>query len=46
MPRPLRTLSLSNTVAINVLQRIQDTFATAMGVAAVTVDQVGKPITR
>ena len=41
-----KSLSLQSAVDITVLQRIQDTFATAMGVAAVTVDQTGKPITR
>lgn len=30
----------------NILQRIQDTFAKAMGVAAVTVDQHGAPVTK
>lgn len=47
-PTPLKTnsFSLSDTVDISVLQRIQDTFAKAMGVAAVTVDRLGKPITR
>ena len=47
-PVPLkgRALSLRDTVDIAVLQRIQDTFATAMGFAAVTVDRSGQPVTR
>ena len=39
-------LSLKDAVDISVLQRIQDTFAKAMGFAAVTVDKAGTPITR
>ena len=39
-------LTIADVVDLNVLQRIQDTFAQAMGVAAVTVDREGKPITR
>jgi two-component system, LytTR family, sensor kinase len=46
MPAQRKSLSLRSAVDVDVLQRIQDTFATAMGVAAVTVDQTGKPITR
>lgn len=38
-------LSIEDVVDISFLQRIQDKFATAMGVAAVTVDRNGKPIT-
>jgi two-component system, LytTR family, sensor kinase len=47
-PVPLRgrALSLRDTVDIAVLQRIQDTFAKAMGFAAVTVDRSGQPVTR
>jgi two-component system, LytTR family, sensor kinase len=47
-PVPLkgRVLSLRDTVDIAVLQRIQDTFAKAMGFAAVTVDRSGEPVTR
>jgi ligand-binding sensor protein len=37
--------NIKNFVDINILQRIQDTFAKAMGVAAVTVDRSGTPIT-
>ena len=39
-------LDIRNLGDVNVLQRIQDTFAKAMGVAAVTVDRNGTPITR
>lgn len=39
-------LSIEDVVDISILQRFQDTFAKAMGVAAVTVDRYGKPITR
>ena len=39
-------LRIEDIVDINVLQRIQDTFAKAMGVAAVTVDRSGRPVTR
>jgi two-component system LytT family sensor kinase len=47
-PVPLkgRALSLRDTVDIAVLQTIQDTFAKAMGFAAVTVDRSGEPVTR
>jgi LytS/YehU family sensor histidine kinase len=40
------TLNLRDVVDITALQRIQDTFSTAMGVAVVTVDRSGKPITK
>lgn len=36
---------IEDFVDINLLQRLQDSFAEAMGVAAVTVDRQGKPIT-
>jgi two-component system LytT family sensor kinase len=39
-------LSIEDVVDVAILQRIQDKFAKAMGVAAVTVDRKGKPITR
>ncbi len=39
-------LQIVNYIDLNILQRIQDTFAKAMGVAAVTVDQHGAPVTR
>lgn len=39
-------LHITGLIDVNVLQRIQDTFAKAMGVAAVTVDRSGAPITR
>ena len=38
--------SIGDYVDIEVLQRIQDTFAQAMSVGAVTVDRAGKPVTR
>ena len=38
-------LDIRNLGDVTVLQRIQDTFAKAMGVAAVTVDRSGTPIT-
>lgn len=41
-----RALSLRDAVDIAVLQKIQDTFAKAMGFAAVTVDRSGQPVTR
>jgi two-component system, LytTR family, sensor kinase len=37
-------LHIADFVDISLLQRLQDTFAEAMGVAAVTVDLQGKPI--
>jgi two-component system LytT family sensor kinase len=39
-------LCIEDLVNVSVLQRIQDTFSKAMGVAAVTVDRIGNPITR
>ena len=39
-------LHIADFVDISLLQRLQDTFAEAMGVAAVTVDRQGKPITQ
>ncbi len=39
-------LAIADVIDLGVLQRIQDTFAQAMGVAAVTVDRGGKPITK
>lgn len=39
-------LHIADFVDLDLLQRLQDTFAEAMGVAAVTVDRQGKPITR
>ncbi|MCB0193461.1 MAG: PocR ligand-binding domain-containing protein [Anaerolineae bacterium] len=42
---PAKGLSVEDVVDISVLQRIQDRFAKAMGVAAVTVDRNGKPVT-
>lgn len=38
--------SIGDFVDIDVLQRIQDTFAQAMSVGAVTVDRAGTPVTR
>jgi two-component system, LytTR family, sensor kinase len=38
-------LQIIDFIDLNILQRIQDTFAKAMGVAAVTVDQHGTPVT-
>lgn len=43
---PAKGLSIEDVVDVAILQRIQDKFAKAMGVAAVTVDRNGKPITR
>ncbi len=40
------SLTLADIVDVAVLQRLQDTFAKAMGVAAVTVDIDGRPVTR
>ncbi|WP_165498240.1 sensor histidine kinase [Siculibacillus lacustris] len=40
------TLRIEDIVDLPKLQRIQDTFAKAMGVAAVTVDQAGVPVTK
>ncbi len=42
----IKGLSIENVVNIPILQRLQDSFAKAMGVAAVTVDRQGHPITR
>ncbi|MFM8320071.1 MAG: PocR ligand-binding domain-containing protein, partial [Chloroflexota bacterium] len=39
-------LQIFDYIDLDILQRIQDTFAKAMGVAAVTVDQYGTPLTR
>jgi len=39
-------LQIIDFIDLNILQRIQDTFAKAMGVAAVTVDQYGTPVTK
>jgi two-component system LytT family sensor kinase len=39
-------ISIEDVVDTSILQRIQDKFAKAMGVAAVTVDRKGKPVTR
>ncbi len=39
-------LHIKSLIDISALQRIQDTFAKAMGVAAVTVDKSGAPVTR
>jgi len=39
-------LQIVDYIDIDILQRIQDTFAKAMGVAAVTVDQYGAPVTQ
>jgi ligand-binding sensor protein len=39
-------LQLAEIVDLRVLQRLQDTFSRAMGVAAVTVDVAGNPVTR
>lgn len=38
-------LQIEDLIDLNLLQRIQNTFAEAMGVAAVTVDRQGKPVT-
>ncbi|NLF64924.1 MAG: hypothetical protein GX579_10025, partial [Chloroflexi bacterium] len=43
---PGEPASIGDFVDIDVLQRIQDTFAQAMSVGAVTVDRAGKPVTR
>ena len=43
---PAADLRIEDVVDLTVLQRIQDTFAKAMGVAAVTVDKHGRPVTR
>ncbi len=39
-------LQIIDFIDLNILQRIQDTFAKAMSVAAVTVDQRGEPVTK
>ncbi|MEZ4644971.1 MAG: PocR ligand-binding domain-containing protein [Chloroflexota bacterium] len=39
-------LQIQDLIDLSLLQRIQDTFAKAMGVAAVTVDRTGKPVTQ
>ncbi len=39
-------LRIIEFIDLDILQRIQDTFAKAMGVAAVTVDQYGAPVTK
>lgn len=43
---PPEDLHIKSLIDVAALQRIQDTFAKAMGVAAVTVDKSGAPITR
>lgn len=40
------TIKIEDLVDLKLLQRLQDTFAQAMGVAAVTVDRNGIPITQ
>ncbi len=42
----IQNLHLEDVVDITTLQRIQDTFAQAMGFASVTVNKGGRPITR
>jgi len=42
----VKELSIQEVVNLSILQRIQDTFAKAMGVGAVTVDRNGQPVTR
>lgn len=42
---PSREARIEDFVDISFLQRLQDSFAEAMGVAAVTVDREGKPVT-
>jgi LytS/YehU family sensor histidine kinase len=42
---PATGLSIEDVVDASILQRIQDKFAKAMGVAAVTVNRRGKPVT-
>jgi LytS/YehU family sensor histidine kinase len=39
-------LQIVDYIDVGILQRIQDTFAKAMGVAAVTVDRFGTPVTQ
>lgn len=39
-------ISLKNVIDVEVLQEIQDKFATATGLAAITVDYRGNPVTR
>lgn len=39
-------LNIEEIIDISVLQRIQDSFAKAMGVAAVTVNRKGEPVTK
>lgn len=43
---PREDLHIKSLIDVNAMQRIQDTFAKAMGVAAVTVDRLGMPVTR
>ena len=45
-PMISKDIQIVDFIDLNILQRIQDTFAKAMGVAAVTVDQHGAPVTR
>ncbi|MDT8306152.1 MAG: PocR ligand-binding domain-containing protein [Anaerolineae bacterium] len=45
-PANRQNVTIGHYFDIDILQRIQDTFAQAMGVAAVTVDRDGKPVTR
>ena len=46
MKSETKDLQIIDFIDLNILQRIQDTFAKAMGVAAVTVDQYGAPVTK
>jgi two-component system LytT family sensor kinase len=39
-------IEISDVIDIAILQQIQDTFARAMGIATVTVDRTGRPVTR
>lgn len=43
---PARELRIEDVIDLQILQRIQDTFAKAMGVGAVTVDRYGNEVTR
>jgi len=46
MGRSAESLRIEEVVNISILQRIQDTFSKARGVAAGTVDRTGNPVTR
>jgi len=46
MPAQDRTLRLDDLISVDMLQKVQDNFSAAVGIAMVIVDQEGAPVTR